>query len=1037
MTVHLVTLREQKETRRFERERREEPDLAIDTRKLEKALAEAVAGEVRFSDGDRALYATDASNYRQPPIGVVIPKSEDDVVRGIEVCRRFGAPIVSRGGGTSLAGQSCNHAVVFDMSKYFNEVVEIDAARRLARVRPGCVLDVLRDQTRKQGLTFGPDPATHSRCTVGGMLGNNSCGTHSLLAVKNGFGMRTSDNTHELEVLTYDGVRIHVGPTSPEMLEQIIREGGRRSEIYRRMKSIADRYGNLIRERYPKLPRRVSGYNLDELLPEHGFHVARALVGTESTCVTILEATLALVPEPKKRSLVVLGYDDMLTACEDLCFIREHHPTACEAMDDLLLEWDKKKGVQPDALSLIPEGKGWLFVEFGGESKEDSDGQALALVAALKKRRPSVRTKLFDKEEEEEKIWKVREGGLGSTAWVEGQPDTWPGWEDSAVPVENVGSYLRDLRELMDKHDLHPSLYGHFGQGCIHCRIGFDLYTKPGVDDFHRFVSEASDLVTRHGGSLSGEHGDGQARAEFLPKMYGAELMEAMREFKRAWDPEHKMNPGKVIDPYAITTHLRIGPDYDPPQPETHFQYPDDKHAFSRAALRCVGVGACRDHGGQTMCPSYMVTREEKHSTRGRARVLWEMMNGDVLEDGWKSEHVKDALDLCLSCKGCKHDCPVNVDMATYKSEFLSHYYEGRLRPRHAYAFAYIHFWARLVHAVPTLPALVNLVGRAPGLSSIAKLAAGMAQQRKIPQFAPVRFKRSFARRRPRTAKGKEVILFADTFNDFFHPDIAHAAAAVLERAGFDVVVPKQDMCCGRPFYDYGMLDQAKRHLRRVIAVLRPALEQGTPIVVLEPSCAAVFRDELVNLFPNDRAAKRLREQVVSLGEFLEKHDVALPELPRAALVHGHCHQKALDKFEPDKKVLAKMKIDAKAPDDGCCGMAGSFGFEPGEHYDVSVKCGERVLLPEVRKVSDETLILADGFSCRTQIEQETDRRALHLAQIVDLAQSGGLHQTGRAEATVERRRKRAHRRAETRALVALGAVCAAALATTLTIGRK
>ncbi len=519
--------------------------------------------------------------------------------------------------------------------------------------------------------------------------------------------------------------------------------------------------------------------------------------------------------------------------------------------------------------------------------------------------------------------------------------------------------------------------------------------------------------------------------------MFGPELMQAMRDFKRAWDPAWKMNPGKIVDPYPITSHLRVGPDYDPPQPETHFQYPDDRHAFSRAVLRCVGIGKCRDHGGQTMCPSYMVTREEKDSTRGRARLLWEMMNGDVLKDGWRSEAVKDALDLCLSCKGCKHDCPVNVDMATYKAEFLSHYYEGRVRPRYAYAFGFVHLWSRLVHAVPSLPALVNLVARSP-LAPVAKFAAGMAQERKIPELAPVSFRKSFARRKKKHAD-KRVVLFPDTFNDYFHPEISHAAVDVLERAGFEVIVPAQDMCCGRPFYDYGFLDAARRYLRRVIDVLRPALEEGTPIVVLEPSCAAVFRDELVNMLPTDWGAKRLHDQVVSISEFLEKHakDFELPAIGKKALVHGHCHQKALVGMKPDEKVLERMKIEASQPADGCCGMAGSFGFEPGEHYDVSVKCGERVLLPDVRAADEETIIVADGFSCQTQIEQETDRRALHIAEIVKLGLDGMMHQAGRPEQRAVMVRTNARRAAEKRALGALGAACAATLVASVAIARR
>ncbi len=652
----------------------------IDAAELATQLRARLQGEVRFDTGSRALYATDGSNYRQVPIGVVIPKSLDDVIATVATCREMGAPLFSRGGGTSLAGQCCNVAVVMDFSKYLHEVLKIDAAARLGTVRPGCILDDLRHAVGPHGLTFGPDPATHKHCTIGGMLGNNSCGIHSLISANHGLGLRTSDNTHELEILTYDGARFRVGPTSPDELEAIIRRGGRRGQIYAALKALRDKYASVIRDRYPKLPRRVSGYNLDELLPENDFHVARALVGSESTLVTILEATLHLVPAPKKRSLLVLGYPDVFQCGDHVAAILPFQPTGLEGIDHMLINYLHTKGMEEADLKLLPEGRAFLLVEFGGDSKAESDAKAMECMAKLKLQPGAPSMKLYDDSEEESDLWEVRESGLGATAFVPNLPDMWPGWEDSAVPPEEVGPYLRDFRELLDRYGYSPSLYGHFGQGCIHCRIDFDLYTAAGIKKWRSFLDEASDLVVQHGGSFSGEHGDGQARAELLPKMFGDEIMQAFREFKNIWDPQGRMNPGKVIDAYPITSNLRLGADYRPPAVHTHFKYPDDKNTFARAALRCVGVGKCRNHAEQTMCPSYMVTREEMHSTRGRARLLWEMLNGELKHEGWRSESVREALDLCLACKGCKNDCPVNVDMATYKAEFLSHYYEGRLR---------------------------------------------------------------------------------------------------------------------------------------------------------------------------------------------------------------------------------------------------------------------------------------------------------------------------------------------------------------------
>jgi FAD/FMN-containing dehydrogenase/Fe-S oxidoreductase len=953
---------------------------------LEAALKGKLKGEVRFDVGSRALYATDGSNYRQVPIGVVIPKDAEDVLETLAACHRFGAPVLSRGGGTSLAGQCCNVAVVMDFTKYMNRVLEINPQKKLARVQPGCVLDETRHAaTRQYGLTFGPDPATHSHCAIGGMLGNNSCGIHSLLAGKYGHGLRTSDNTCALDIVTYDGDRMQVGETPPDELERIIQRGGAQGKIYTQLRDLRDKYAEQLRHHFPKLPRRVSGYNVDELLPEHHFNVARSLVGSEGTLVTILEATLHLVPSPKANSLVVMGYPDIYSAADHLMEILEFQPIGLEGIDHLLIEWMIEKHVRTGNLKLLPKGTGFLFVQFGGETKEDSDAQARRCMAKLERVTNPPDMKLYDNPEDEERLWKVRESGLSSTAWVPNEPDNWPGFEDSAVPVQNVGPYLRDLRQLMNKYHYKTSLYGHLGQGCIHCRIPFDLYTADGVKAFKSFMEEASDLVVHYGGSISGEHGDGQARAPYIEKMFGPELMQAFREFKRIWDPHWKMNPGKVIDAYPVDANLRIGTDYSPPNPQTHFAYPQDHWTFARAALRCVGVGDCRKKGGQTMCPSYQVTLEEEHCTRGRARLLWEMMNGKELKDGWRSEAVKHSLDLCLSCKGCKGDCPVNVDMATYKAEFLSHYHEGRMRPRQAYAFGLIHTWARLASLAPTL---VNFVNHTPLLRGVAKWVTGMAPQRTIPHFAPQTFKEWFAARPEHNLNSSPVVLFADTFNNYFHADVAKAAVEVLEHAGFRVVVPKQDMCCGRPLYDYGMLTQAKSWLEDILFKLRPQIETSTPMVVLEPSCCAVFRDELMNLYPNNADAKRLYERTFTLAEFLRRYapNYRVPQLHRRALVHGHCHHKAVMGLEAEREVLQAMGLDFKVPDSGCCGMAGSFGFERGEKYDVAMKCGERVLLPQVRQASDEDLIIADGFSCKTQIEQGSDRRALHLAQVLQLA---------------------------------------------------
>jgi FAD/FMN-containing dehydrogenase/Fe-S oxidoreductase len=957
----------------------------IDAHGLEMELRATVRGEVRFGDGDRALYSTDSSNYRQVPIGVVIPRDRDDIIATVAACRKFGAPITARGGGTSLAGQCCNVAVIIDFTKYYNRVLEIDRERRLVRVEPGIVLDEMNHALQKHGLIFGPDPATHNHCAIGGMLGNNSCGVHSVMAEFYGGGARASDNVHELEVLLYDGTILRVGKTDDADFAQIISRSDRRGEIYKKLLDLRDKYGELVRQRFPKIPRRVSGYNLDDLLPEKGFNVARALVGSESTCVIILEATLELLPNPKARSLLVLGYPDIYQAGDHIPEIRKYRPIGLEGIDDVLINAMKVKHIHPRDLALLPGGKGWLIIEFGGNTSEEADAPAKKLMAELKAKPNAPNMKLIDDPEKERVIWKIRDSGLGASARVPDEPDTWEGWEDSAVSPNDIGNYLRDFRKLLEKHGYLCTLYGHFGQGLVHTRIDFGLKTHEGIQNYLSFTNDAADLVVGYGGSLSGEHGDGQSRGELLVKMFGPELIEAFQEFKTIWDPDWKMNPGKIVRPYRRDENLRYGEHYDPPQWPTEFKFPKDKHSFSYAIERCVGVGKCRRHEGGTMCPSYMVTREEKHSTRGRSRLLWEMLNGEIIgKKGWHEDAVFDALDLCLACKGCKADCPVNVDMATYKAEFLSHYYNGRLRPIRAYAFGLIHVWARLARFAPSV---ANFINRAPILSDFVKTLIGVAPQRRMPAFARQTFKKWFARRRVRNRGRPRVILWPDTFNNFFHPQTAKAAVEVLEPAGFRVIVPRADLCCGRPLYDYGMLDTARRWLAQIITVLRPEIEAGTPVIGLEPSCTAVFRDELTEMFPQNEDAQRLHEQTFTLAEFLLKRapDFQIPKLQRKAVLHGHCHHKAVMNTECDVELLEKMGMDFENPAAGCCGMAGAFGFER-DHYDVSVACGERLLLPVVRKQSRDTLIIADGFSCREQVRQLTDRVPLHIAQVLEMA---------------------------------------------------
>ena len=1003
-------------------------------RALATDLRKTLKGEVRFDDGSRATYSTDASNYRQVPIGVVLPKDEEDVLETVRLCHQYGAPLTSRGGGTSLAGQTCNAAIIMDFSKYMDRVLSINPATETAVVQPGCILDTLRSQAEeKYNLTYGPDPATHKYNTLGGMIGNNSCGIHSVMAEFYGHGPLTVHQIESLDIVTYDGVRMTVGATSEEELYKIIKEGGRRGEIYAGLKAIRDRYAKLIREKFPQIPRRVSGFNLDFLLPEHDFNVAQVLVGSEGTCVVILSAKVKLQHFIKERVLLVLGYPSAYEAGDHVPEIMKHKPTGCEGIDHKLIGYMEKKGMHPKDVKMLPEGKGYLFVEFGDDTIEGAEAQARKLMDELKGKDDAPSLKLFTKEWEKKHLWNVRESGLGATAHVPGMPPSHPGWEDAAIAPKNVGKYLREFRDLLDEFGYDCSLYGHFGQGCIHCRIDFDLSTTQGVQQWMQFLKRAAHLVVKYGGSLSGEHGDGQARAALLPIMYGDEIVRAFGEFKALWDPQNKMNPHKVVEPYQPDENLRMGPDYTPKQEKTYFQFPDDDFSFANAVSRCVGVGKCRSDEDGTMCPSYMVTREEEDSTRGRSRLLFEMLRGDVIADGWHDDHVRESLELCLACKACKNECPVNVDMATYKAEFLSHYYKKKLRPMEAYSMGLIYWWARIVK--PIAP-IANFFTQTEPFATLVKKAAGLATQRKMPTFAEQSFVDWFRARKttfppdaphheyrlngkeldpedvprfredtyespsnPHNGDGKKlnihaeqkpfetrrVLLWPDTFNNYLLPEAAKAAVEVLERAGYTVEIPQRPLCCGRPLYDFGMLDSAKRLWDQTLEHLKPYLRDGVPIVGLEPSCVAAFRDELVNLYPNNEDAKRLAHSTFMLSEYLVRQQYVPPKLERKVVVHGHCQHKAVMHMDAEIAILKKMGLKYDLLDSGCCGMAGSFGFSA-DKYDISIRAGERILLPKVREADDDTLVITNGFSCREQIEQQTERGGMHLAQVIQMA---------------------------------------------------
>ncbi len=977
--------------------------LEIDVDNLYKALSRQIKGEVRFDNASLGLYATDSSNFRQVPVGVVIPKTLDDVVIAHQICSRYSAPIVNRGGGTSLSGETVNFGVVIDHSKYLNHIGEPDVVNRMVTVETGAINEQVNKKIGKVGLVFGPDPSSHGYCTIGGNIGNNSCGIHSVQAQFYGPGPRTSDNTHSLEIVTYDGERFTVGIDEEKQLDSIIRNGGRKGEIYSKLRNLRDRYADLIRRRYPpvsELPRRVSGFNLDELLPERGFSVARALVGTESTCVTVLKATLLLTPALLERVTVVVAYDDICQAGDDVSEIMKWKPIGLEGIDHQLFEDEGIEKMHQGGLNRFPKpGKNaWFLVQFGADSAAEAEDQADRFADWLRKKRhfSEDRVVVYKSQQaggDTDSLWQVREGGLGATAFPPDGKDHWPGWEDSAVPPEKVGPYLRDLKKLYKKYELEGAIYGHLGQGCIHSRISFDLRHADGIRHYRSFLDEASDLVVSYGGSLSGEHGDGQQRAEFLNKQYGDELVNAMREFKLIWDPLWKMNPGKVIDPYRVDENLKLGDQYNPLHPEVQFAYKKDGGDFAHAAIRCVGVGKCRQpEGVDVMCPSYIVTKEEKYTTRGRARLLFEMLQGQVITDGWKSREVYDALDLCLGCKGCTSDCPVHVDMPTYKAEFLYHHYKGlsRNRKRYMYAFGFIDKFSRIASLMPEV---VNFLTQTPGFSFLAKRIAGLDKHRRIPEFAPMTLQNWYHERGgSRHPDGPKVILWPDTFNNYFHTDVGIASVEALEAAGFRILMPKEHVCCGRPLFDYGFLDTARKYLRRTMNLLQDEIRQGTPIIGMEPSCLAVFRDELPNLFPHDEDADRLSKNAYHWGEFFMKNGIEVPHLDREALLWGHCHHKATGGIGPEQRLLEKMGLYVNEVKGGCCGLAGSWGFEDGK-YDISMDCGEVALLPAVREAEADKIIIANGFSCKTQIEEANlGRKAVHTAQVMKMARDYGIN---------------------------------------------
>ncbi|WP_405487263.1 FAD-binding and (Fe-S)-binding domain-containing protein [Nocardia sp. NBC_00511] len=911
-----------------------------------RALRGVIGGEVDTDARRRAEYSSDASNYRVLPQGVVFPRDGDEVAAVLGFARNEGLSVTARGAGTSVAGNAIGSGLVLDFSRHMNAVLELDAETLTARVQPGVVLAELQRRAAATGLRFGPDPSTQNRCTIGGMIGNNACGPHAVA-----WG-RTSDTVRELRILDGTGVRRRLGSELSAVpgLAEFTRA------------NLA-----VIRTELGRFERQASGYALEHLLPERGSSIAKAFVGTEGTCGLLLEATVELVPMPAATVLVVLGYPDMPSAADDIAAIMAVAPIAVEGMDARLVDVVRThRGGVPE----LPRGGGWLLVEIPGSTPD----QARDTADLLRKTAHALDSRIVVDRAETRSLWAIRADGAGLAGRTpDGQP-AWPGWEDAAVPPHRLGDYLREFETLTRAHGVDGLLYGHFGDGCIHVRLDLPITDAP--QRFRAFLEDAARQVVSFGGSLSGEHGDGRARSELLRCMYSEQALTAFAGFKALFDPADVLNPGVLVRPRPIDADLRLT-GVRPLPIADGFAFPEDGD-LAAAVHRCVGVGKCRADtraAGGFMCPSYLATADEKDSTRGRARVLQEVVRGEL---DWRSDAVAESLDLCLSCKACHSDCPAGVDMATYKSETLHRRYRGRLRPLDHYALGRLPQW---LAAATRAPGLVNRLAAAKALSHTGLRAAGLDPRRPIPELARRSFRRTW--RQPPPDGNPGVLLWLDTFTDAFDPEIATAAVELIESLGHPVRIPDRRVCCGLTLISTGQLDAARKRLRATVEALAPQVAAGGTVVGLEPSCVAALRDDLPRLLPDDPRALSVAAAVRTLSEFLESQPTWRPpdRTGQTVLVQPHCHQHAVLGFAADRRILERT--GAKVIEiTGCCGLAGNFGMQRG-HYDVSVAVAENGMLPALRATAEETILLADGFSCRTQAAQLAGRRFRHLAQFL------------------------------------------------------
>lgn len=925
----------------------------------------------------RAAYSSDASIFRRIPKAVIEPQSVEDIRDGIAIAQERGWSIISRGGGTSVAGNAIGTGLIIDTSRYFNRILDIDVENRTATVEPGVVCDALRTAVAEHGLTYGPDPSTHSRCTIGGMVANNACGSHSVA-----YGT-AAENLVSVTIMLASGKEITFDGS-----------GVSDEDIDKQLHQLVDAHAQLIDAELGRFPRQVSGYGLHYLLDKHGFDAAKAIAGTEGTVGVITKMTVKLVEVPKVKALAVLAFETVYDAASAAARLRLPGVATIEGMGgDLLDALRSKRGQEraggnlPGNRKGIPAG-GWLYCEVGGDTLEEAEALAQTVAASV----DTVDTIVVSDPQEMRELWRIREASAGVVTRLPDGGEAWPNWEDSAVPPENLADYLRDLYALMDKYSLRGIPFGHFGEGCVHVRISFDFGSQEGIEIFHKFMNEAAELVSSYGGSLSGEHGDGRARSALLDRMYSEEMRGLFKQFKDIMDPDGLFNPGVLVDPDEVTDGLRMAPGQRTFELTPVHKFSHDKGSMVNAVNRCVGVSACRSEEN-SMCPSFQITGDEVHSTRGRARLLSEMFRGESVADGYQSEEILEALDLCLSCKACASECPVNVDMATYKSEFLHKHYQGKIRPMAHYMMGWLPLLGHIAHKIPLLPRVIDLSMRTPGLKTLIATIGGLDTSRPLIRFAPTSL-RKWHKKRSSIAATKTVVLWPDSFNASLDTSPATAAVEVLEELGYNVEIPQEFVCCGLTWHSTGQLDMTQRVLKQTAKVMQPYLDRGLTVIGIEPSCTVMLTGEATEL-SDDPAITQLANATVSFAEFvapLIKEKVDAGDIKPAnisALTQVHCHEKSLGDPQHSAMLLDALGVSQSDIETGCCGLAGNWGFEKG-HAEMSMALGERELFPKVRKAEQNNhAVIADGFSCRTHIDQGTGVAPQHIAEIVRAVMKG------------------------------------------------